>query len=777
MFIDQKAPSPAPTINQIPERPKVLIGRKEMIIISVIAGVIVVAAGGWWWWSNMNKTAPEPIVQEEPKDNTGLPSTLNPVDNEEQPNEPNSNIKGENVTFGAFYKSETKELDIKIPGVALPLNIKSQVSNYYDTARKINIDPIIGNLNQDGFATLDSPFTKSNNDFFGTYAELKQRSIPIVVSSDFLVYYYQNSLKQIYKEIETSYFYESLWRINKSMYDRANGRYQDRRSKLGVSSDPLLEAERLEAAYFAVGLMLLKPQAEQINATEDLNNNKKFKPSEASRYDFSLPSYLSEDVSKEVTLIREARAQAKSPALLYNRDYKEFKLPAEYTETAKLSNFFIASRWNSSLFPLYFKEANCANCLLDREDWIINQTAAHLVASDLSADQSLKNEWAKIYKVISYFSGLRSELTYLHFETIRKEIYKEASIEEVFGTDSFERLIKMRDELAKLNFNEAEGGYPRNDSTKPYLGMRLLQSSYWPNRSFYDQLTFAKVGNHKQPTINNSRTSYLSSCDDRGKLFRCRGIGFDVLRPILNSIPKSKFLSDNANYENYVTQSDILKTELKKFDAVSWHANNFWSTLNVGAAYINTVVPALPYMSSERWLERKISTSLAMLANLSLSADAWTLPRDKKSSGLEVTELDGSFNYIEPDLALSDELVANTKMLFETLIGIEVVKDNDLRFNDLIGKLSMSRDIIRKELQNQEISSDEYQFISDFTGQFSIAALGSKTNTITFNDPATGKQYSLKQNSMPLKLIFIIYNKAGKRVIAAGPIFSYKEQQ
>ncbi len=778
MFLDQKESVTSPLPQSHPEARKPLIGRTEFIIISIIAGIIVLGGGGWWYWTNRGDSQePVPII-EEPKDQGALPGTLIPLEEENNnTSNNNSNIKAENITFGSFYASKAEQIDYKIDSVKLPINVKSQVSNYYELARKINIDPIIDNLNKNGFATLDNPFSKSSNDFYGSYAELSSRSIPIVITGDFLLYYYQNSLKQIYKEIESSFFYESMWRVTKSMYETANGRYQDRRQKLGVTSDPLLEAERLEAAYFAAGLILLQPQLSQISAAEDLNDSRKFKPSEARRFEFVPPSYLTDDIDKEVALIREGKQKVKSPALLYERDYKEFTVPAEYTQSAKLRNFYLASRWYASLFPLHYKEASCTNCLLDREDWIINQTAAHLVAADLSADQGLKNEWAKIYKVISYFSGLRSELTYLHFQTVRDAAFPGKSLEEVFGSGSFDRLVSMRDELAKLNFNPAEGAYSRTDKAlRPYLGMRLLQTFYWPNRSFYDQLTYDAVGTHKIPMVNNKRASYLSSCQEGDKLVRCKALGYDILNAVLINAPTSKFLVDNTNYNLYSKQLDGLKTTLKKFDVINWHSNNFWTTLNIASSFANGSVSSLPYNQTQQWLERKVSSSLAALTNLVLPADTWQLPRDQARTGLEVSGADNSFNYIEPDNALADELVANSKMLFDTLIALGVVKDNDVRFSDLLNRMNSSRTIIYKELKGEDLSLEEYQFLNDFAGQLRTETIGSKESTIQFVNPTNGRVSSIKQSIAPLKLMFLIYDKGGKRILAAGPIFSYKEQ-
>ncbi len=778
MFLDQKEPVGATLPPPHPEAPKPLIGRTEFIIIAVIAGIIVLGGGGWWYWTHRTATPePTPIISE-PKDQGALPGTLVPIEEENNANtNSNSNVKAENIAFGSFYTAKTETIDYKISSVKLPLNVKSQVSNYYELARKVNIDPIIDNLNHDGFATLDNPFPKSSNDFYGTYAELSSRAVPVIITGDFLLYYYQNSLKQIYKEIESSFFYESMWRVTQSMYETANGRYQDRRQKLGVASDPLLEAERLEAAYFAAGLMLLQPEANQISATEDLNDSRKFKPSEARRFEFTAPSYLTDDVEKEVALIKEGKQKLKSPALLYERDYKEFVVPTEYTRSAKLRNFYLASRWYASLFPLYYKDASCANCLLDREDWIINQTAAHLVAADLSADQGLKNEWAKIYKVISYFSGLRSELTYLHFQSIRESAFPGKSVEEIFGSGSFDRLISMRDQLAKISFNAAEGSYSRTDKVlHPYLGMRLLQTSYWPNRSFYDQLTYDAVGTHKVPTINNKRASYLSSCQEGDKLVRCKALGYDILNAVLRNAPSSKFLIDNTNYSLYSKQLDSLKSTLQKFDVINWHSNNFWTTLHIASSFANASVSNLPYNQTQHWLERKVSSSLSALTNLVLPADTWQLPREQSRTGLEVSGADNSFNYIEPDNALADELVANTKMLFDTLVALGVVKDNDVRLTDLLNRMNSSRAIIYKELKGESLSLDEYQFIKDFSGQLRTESIGAKETSIQFTNPKNGRVSTIKQTIAPLKLMFLIYDKGGKRILAAGPIFSYKEQ-
>ncbi len=749
---------------------------RRTMYIAVGAAVLValLAGGGWWFFRTPAETpAGTPAATETPA--TGLPGTLNPIENTEDNGgfEPDPDLKGENVRFGEFYQSLADPIDIKAASVQLPLNVKSDVSNYYDVARRINLDPVISNLNRDGFAIIDNPFASTSQDFFGMYRDLSQRSIPNLVTSDFLMYYYQNSFKQLYKEIESSFFYDSLWKINKQLFEVANARYQARHEKLGIANDPLLEAERLEAAYFAASLAILKPSADQINPTEDLTDSRKFRPSEARRYEFSIPSYLADDVSKELQLIADAREVAKSPLLLYQRDYHDFIVPEEYAQSGKLRNFYIASRWQTSLFPLSYKDNACPDCLLDRDDWIINQTAAHLIAADLSGSQVLKNEWAKIYKVISFFTGLRSELTYIHYDAVRREVFGDKPVEELFAEKAFDNLTALRSKLLGLKFLEAEGSLSRTEDA-PYIGMRLLQTFYWPSRNIYDRLTYDPVGRHAKPLDSRGDVMrYLTSCDTKQQLYRCRAIGYDVIGLVAERKPSSRFLLDNISYSGYGRQADAIRAELKAFSQNSWHNNNFWTTLSAVGALVNETQP-LPYANNDRWYERKLTTALAGMANLALDRDSWEVPRTQGSSGLETSSALATLNYVEPNAGFADEIVANATMLFKTLASLGVVKDSDPRFSDLISKLSMSRTLIRKQLAGEKLSNEDYEFIAEFVGQYAVAKGGAKTASIPFVDGE--RKLTLKQTIVPPRLLLLIYEKDGKKVLAAGPVFSYKEE-
>lgn len=778
MFIDHTRSLPAETTPAVePLLPKK--SYKKMLITSIL---ILVMGGATWWWFQSRKQENQPVVIN-PEDNKAevLPNNEKlPIDiNGDDPNG-NNNLKSETLAFGSYYKTFYEPFEQKIPTIELPLNVKSDVSNYYDIARKLNIDAGINSLNKNGFAIIDSPFPKTSDSFFGMYNKLNEEGLPLLVTSDFLLYYYQNSLKDIYKNIEATYFYDNLWKVNKAMFEAANNRYQERQRKLETRSDLLLEAERLEASYFATSLVLLSPKPEQINATEDLNDTRKFTPSEAKRYEFIVPSYLAQNVADEIALIQEAKKTQKSPLLLYSRNYLDFSVPAEYANRAKLRNVYQATRWQSTIFPLNYKDESCRDCLLDKDDWTINQTAAYLMSEDMSANQTIKNEWAKVYKVMSFFSGLRSGLTYLHYDVVREEVFPGKSLDEVFETDTFNNLVTMQSKLKSIYFNPSEGGYSSDNSQeKPLIGMRLLQTSYWPDEYIYSHLTYNAVGEHNRPKNSSGKAStYFTSCID-GKLnlvYRCQGIGFDILGTVTTETPLSGFIKDNTDYSEYTSQRTKLYQEFAEYKDGEWYVNNFWTTLSIIKQFINEKIPGLVYRETVPWKDRQIVTSLVGLSSLQLSADEWQVNRLLPGKNLVTTSGDAKFHFVEAQNGLNDELVANSSMLLKALAALGVIEETDVQFKDLIDKLKTVRDITRQELRGEKLSSNNHQFIVDFVSQYTVSKQGGRSVSVKFTNPDNTSTESVQQTIGPLKLLLIVYQEDGQKVLVVGPVMSYKEE-
>jgi hypothetical protein len=769
-------------------------GDKKIAMIGA-AILILIIAGAFLFLFIREKNTSAPIVEVKPTstppvikgllpsgwpfDNT-VSSTSTPVI---------TDLKAENIFFGNFYKK------IELPPVTasrfnLPINSKTDISNYYEISRKIDLDPALPSLNNNGFAIINNPFPDQANDFFKTYALLDSKNIPVAITSDFLIYYYQNILKSVYKEVEAGTFYDELWNINKSFFAIADARYKKTRGQMGIKNDPVLEGERLEAAYFAVALELLKPKPEQINnlpIAGETEDGTKFNQEKAKDYTFFMPDYLTDDATREVKLIMAGVGEAKSPLFLYFNSYTKYQIPQEYKTNVRLSNFFLGEKWLSSDFPLYYRGAFCPECLLDKSDIKINLAAATFIARDFTDNQELKNRWAKIYKAMSFFSGLRKDLTYLHYDGAMSDLFgSDYRPEEIFSSDNKDQddnFSKLQKKVAEIKFNQLEGGYDREDlALRPALGMRMLSESYWPDDYIFNQLTYSTTASSSASSslsfaylkdnknvMDSKNNNNTTACFTNFK--RCVGIGKDIINLIHPIPPDDLYFKENSNYEDYAAQVDKLKEQLKEFDVNSWHNNNYWTTLNIAKTIFESDVAKQPtFASTSAWQEKNLNTALGAWANLRLPMDEWT-NGFKVAASLETGETD--YSYVEPNLDLMAELSADAKMLKDTLLNIEIISENDFAYkdlSDLILDLTAVSRISVKELKGQDLTVDDLGNIKKIYSQFAVQSEGVKKFSLNFK---SGQ--SINENLGGVKLLILTRDVGEKQIFVVGPVFNYSE--
>ena len=186
------------------------------------------------------------------------------------------NFQADQLVFSQIYQKPTTTWSLdtlanKAQAVNLPINIKKDAVNYYEIRRYYNLEPIINQLNKQGSVLVDNPFDGPQQDFFDFYRSAQANHWPLLLTSDVIFYYYQNNIKEVYKAVEAG-FYDDLWQISNGLFKMANQRYQAALSQDIKGNDPILEAYRLNAQYWAVALKLLAPQANQIDKDGNINN-------------------------------------------------------------------------------------------------------------------------------------------------------------------------------------------------------------------------------------------------------------------------------------------------------------------------------------------------------------------------------------------------------------------------------------------------------------------------------------------------------------------------
>jgi hypothetical protein len=689
-------------------------------------------------------------------------------------------VKVEYLSFSDFYKRPDKTYEKSIGDYNLPLNVKVDAVNYYNVSRKFNLDDGVNKLNQNGFAVFSNPYKEEFNDFYGTYDWLHKKNIPIVITSDFLIYYYQHQLNKVFKQVESNIFYDNLWEINKSLYNQARSRYEFNLREKGNVNDPVLEAQRLVTAYLAVSLELLKPNSEQINKNNDFNDQTKFSPKDVAVYSFELPYYLSEDVSREVELIRKHEIKTKSPVLLYDRDYNNFVVPQEYQENARLNNFYLTSKWLQSVFPLYYKNENCPDCLLDQDDWRINMIAAHILSQDISKDEKLKNKWARIYKIMSFFKGLRQDLTYVNY----RDSFNNVDIEnfaEWFDKDNNyidDKLHNLQFEISKYKFSDLKGGYDEiNETNRASVGLKLLADYYWPNSYIFNNLTYPEVG------IYNSAKKDLeliTSCENNiiDSKIRCNGFGLDIINLVTEIDNDNEYWQKNTDYNNYNEQVDKIKHQLNESD--NWQENNYWSNLNLIDSMFNFTNSNNPrYTQTKDWKNRLVMSSLGSWVNFQLEPDLlglYSLYNEGNDNLNYNTSSINRYNYIEPNLSLLDNLIATTDMISQMFSALQInneVASAGINLNNMNTTFKDLKDIVLKQNKGEDISDDQYNLINDLSREYIVREASDKSLVLKTDDNSSQLLVDIKG----IKIIALLRYYKDNPILVLGPIFNYQESK
>ncbi len=680
------------------------------------------------------------------------------------------------LAFSDFYEAPSNDFKANFKDYKLPLNVKIDVVNYYDVSRKLSLDPYIDTVNSQGFALIDNPWAQTGATFSSIYDNLDAKQLPLLVTSDFLLYYYQNTTKRVFKDIEESVFYNNLWDMSQELYQVAKTRYEARLALIGNINDPVLEAQRLETAFFAVALELLKPQAEQISISSEDINPRLFALSEKDRFYFVVPPYLRDDVLAEVSLVRAAQAvKAKSPVMLYDRDYREFVVPKEYKQNSKLNNFYLATGWLNSVFPLNYRSSDCPDCLLDKADWRINLTAASLISQDFSTQTQLKNRWARIYKVMSYFQGLREDLNYTHYRDSLTELFgANFQSEELFATKNKEagaNLDKLQAKLLTYRWPEIAGAL-NHEKDQAKIGLKVLSESYWPNDYIFSQLTTPAVGKYLGQTV---AASNQTTCRQKNNTNRCYGSVFDPIN-LAYPVTDNAYFTENSNYQDYSSQAEGLRTELDELSA--WQANNYWNTLYLSRVLLSTDKTQSPlFTRSSAWQDRNLKAAAGAWINLQLPLQNYSLSASDQPEQKLAFSRNPDNVYVEPNLALINELLANNTMLLATLNALHLnaeIRPSLADVNNLSRRLTDLRDVVQKELSGEALDKEDNDKIINFVRELTIDAPTAQAQQIAIKMPAGG---NLNLDLSRFKLLVLVRQEGDSKIFAVGPVWAYRESR
>ncbi|MHC1566719.1 MAG: DUF3160 domain-containing protein [Candidatus Syntropharchaeia archaeon] len=661
-----------------------------------------------------------------------------------------SGMKGDKFMFARYYMLEPLNITLKSPQYNLPLET-GEIYNFKDFSRKISLnDEELILLKKNGFVIVRNPFNPKEESITNPYKTLKNEEIPIFITSDSLLHLYHIQFDETLRQIEEKEFYDEIWEISMKLFNESVENYN-------TYDGDLKEASRRNVAYFSVGLSLLKSKG----------NNE--------RYNFSIPSFVREEVEAELNLIENHRGFAESPIFKYKEDYSQYVPRGHYTYSEKLKSYFKTFMWYGRMSFL-LKEG-----LVSEEDARLQTMSASLIASEFLRNKELMEKWERIYGVTAFYVGFSDDLgPYEYMETLNC----------VFG-GSFdpddlteENIGRLKAKLAEYRSPKIYGGTGDCGIEPPFTpeqadeclektkGFRLMGQRFIPDSYFFQNLVFPKVGKYlgeKKPfTLWGEMRVFPRGLDVMALL------GSEHARKLLDEL-------EDSNYERYDEQYLKLEEELDGFDESEWNKNLYWSWLFTLKPLLKDFGDGYPtFMQTEEWKEKELNTALASWTELRHD----TILYAKQSYTMRATATipeKSVIGYVEPVPEFYNRLLALTRMTNKGLTEMGVLDDSARhRLKNLEEILKQLIEISKKELEGKELE-ENYEFIKNFGEELNgviadVEEKSKKTTIVADVHTDTNTGMVLEEGVGYVDLIVVAYKVPdGRILIGSGPVMSYYE--
>ncbi|MDI9398434.1 MAG: DUF3160 domain-containing protein [Euryarchaeota archaeon] len=669
----------------------------------------------------------------------------------------------------------------------LPLSTED-IDNFEDFNSKLPLsEASLERLEMNGFVVMKDPFSPNREDITAPYKLLKRLEVPIFVTSDTLLHVYHIQFDETLMEIEEEHFYGDLWTISEMMLSKSEADYR-------ASSGEAKEAAKMNVAFFSVALSLLSPTADQLCPGSGRECDERsyeggypyFKPEELEERRFLVPALVKEEVDAELALIEGQSGFAKSPIFGYDEDYSQYRARGHYTRSERLKNYFKAMIWYGRMG---FLLKGCdGGCIVSEEEAKVHTLAASMIARNLLGDPESKELWDRIYNVTSFYVGYSDDLGPREYsDTIDSLFDEDVSARALSDSD----LALLRAELARKRSPKIYGGTgvdsPACAAEPPFSpeeadlclaatsGLRFMGQRFVPDSYIFQNLVIPKVG------------GYFGEGDafTLGPYGRHFPRGLDLMA-ILGSERADEILKalNDSSYQNYSSQKAELRLEFDIFSEEEWQKNLYWSWLYSMMPLLEAPDPNSPaFMETTAWQDKELTTALASWAELRhdtilYAKQSYTL----KAISLPPEEPEPVAGYVEPVPEVYGRLLDLARMNREGLEEAGLLDDSSrsrlVSFETILSRLE---EISRKELDGEELTEEDVEFINDFGERLNGAVEGvddeSKKTTIVADvhtDPNTG--LVLEEGVGYVRLVAVAYDLPGGRVLlAAGPVFSYYE--
>lgn len=561
------------------------------------------------------------------------------------------------------------------------------------------------------------------SEFYEAYEWNRYSLIPNFVTVDSMMHTYHLYFSYLMKNIERDHLADDLSDLSVKMLENSNRQYEALR---GTKWE---EAAVRNVAFFAVGARLSGAEVSVCDAAKDM-------------------------VERELSAIESAAAVAESTLTGEPEDYTQYIPRGYYEGDERLERYFKAMMWYGRIHFAQEKET------LDR--------SALLITMALTEDAESYGLWEGVYAVTSFFSGASDDSGVCEYEPLVREAYGENyTLEDlVEDQEAFEQFHMLTAALTPPEINSV----PIRDGEENVIpGFRFMGQRFTIDAVIMQNLIYQNV----RENASGAKRMLPDVLDVPAALGS--GKALEILAE-----------QGDTSYAGYSENMEKLRESLSGENKMLWHASLYANWLNTLRPLLDEKGEGYPvFMQNEEWTKKDLECFAGSFTELKHDTVLYTKQVMAEMGGAMEEEPDDR-GYVEPEPLVFERfryLASETAEGLKRYGMLDTADEENLRRLSEIGeRLGV---ISRKELQNEVLTEEEYDFIRDYGGNlehFWIEAVKNDTGVEGVSElpAAVVTDIATDPNGQVLEIatgtpstILVVVEVDGKVKLARGSVYTF----
>lgn len=492
------------------------------------------------------------------------------------------------------------------------------------------------------------------DEFFDIYESNRYVMFPNFITVDSLMHTYHLYFAYLMRQTEKEYLADKLGTLGDNMLNASADQYKE----LEQSNWKDAAFRNMEFFYIA-GLLQDKGPSVAINSAE-------FDAAVKSEYDKIMAAAGIEDCA--ISGQKE--------------DYTQFKPRGYYDGDEKLEKYFRAMMWYGRI-PFAF----------EREEMV---KSAILMSLAIAKNEE---DWKNIYDTTKFFAGASDDPGYDQMIEVIESTYgkipeiKDLADDEASFTACMEALKKL--DPPKIN------SIPVMEGDDPVIpSFRFMGQRFTIDAAIMQRLVYSSVKENGE-----GERRYLPDTLDVAA-----ALGSETAYKILEQ-------QGDTQYENYNDNLAFVKSHFDNSDASLWDASLYSGWLHILRPLFEQKGEGYPsYMQNELWTTKNLETFAGSFAELKHDTILYAKQLMAEMGGGDMEVLDDR-GYVDPQPVIYSRFIALSEKTKDGLDKMGMLSDSEKENLERLSEIGRRLlEISEKELTNEAITEDDYEFIRCYGG-------------------------------------------------------------